>query len=220
MKSKLIPILILVSSAFLAAALAIFLKVSNTPPSSTSLPEAVPEEKIAAGKFFVGDKLPDFSATDGEGNTFRLSDALDGEHFVVVNFHHPDCPCSVNCSRLINSMMDEGADDITVVGLLSSGYDDQRVLTALQEQRDEGILRYPVFFDPDQVLKERFGATRTPEAWVLDNEGYIRYYGAPESTLFPKSKDYRPLLKEALVAMRENKTPEIQAMRSIGCPIE
>jgi peroxiredoxin len=219
MKSKLIPIIILVSSALITAVVAIVVKTSQSSPTS-DFDQPTLDVKIPAGKFFIGDKLPDFSATDGEGNTFQLSQALDGEHFVVVNFHHPDCPCSVNCSRLINSMMDEGTDDITVVGLLSSGYDDERVLNALQDQRDEGILRYAVYFDPDQKLKERFGATRTPEAWVLDKEGYIRYYGAPESTLFPRSKDYRPLLKEALVAMRENKTPEIQAMRSIGCPIE
>jgi len=177
-------------------------------------------EGQAAGNFRLGDKLPDFTVQDAEGKPVRLSSFLDGEHFVVVNFHHPDCPCAANCGRLINEMEQEGyADQVKVVGILSSDTRDDRVLKALQTQIEQKEISFPVFFDHDQSVVKLLGATRTPEMWVLDKEGRIVFYGAPENSLFPGSPGHRYLLREAMAALQAGKSPEIARFDPIGCRI-
>lgn len=174
---------------------------------------------LAAGKFEIGGKLPDFEVQTVDGEGFALSDALDGDHYVVVNFHHPDCPCAENCSEMIADQMGEGYEDVKIIGILSEGHDNPRVMKALNQQKEDGIVTFPVYLDPDQTARNALAPTRTPETWVLDKDGTIRFWGAPESSLFPNSKDHRYLLKEAVDALRAGETPELQSVPPIGCLI-
>lgn len=174
----------------------------------------------AAGAFTLGDKLPNFSVHDGAGKGVELKEVLDGEHYVVVNFHHPDCPCAANCGRLISEMQANGYDDVKVIGIMTADTRNDRVLQALDEQLKDGTISYPVYFDHDGAVRELLGATRTPEMWVLDKDGTIAFYGAPENTLFPGSPGHRYLLREAIDALRAGQQPEIRRYDPIGCPIE
>ncbi len=192
-------------------------QVSAAASSSAQSTQAVP---VKAGNFELGDQLPDFQLTDTQGDTYQFSELKDENKFVVVNFHHPDCPCAASCGRLINEMQQEGYSDVQVIGILSHDHDNQRVLKALDKQQTEGEITFPVYLDPTGKVLELFGATRTPEMWVLDKSGRIRFYGAPENTLFPGSEGHRYLLREAIDALRKGQTPDIVAEQPIGCPIE
>ncbi len=173
-----------------------------------------------AGNFHIGEKLPDFTLSDIDGAEIHLSDKLDGEHFVIVTSHHPDCPCAANCGRLVSKMQSEGLEDVTIFGFMSEGTRDKYDLAALKEQQDAGIITYPVYFDHDKKVTNLLGAERTPEIWVLDKDGTIVYWGAPENTLFPGTEGHRYLLEEAVDALRAGETPEVQRYAPIGCPID
>lgn len=187
------------------------------PPAPGS---ATTNDPMAAGNLRIGDKMPDIVFQDREGKEHRLAEFLDGEHFVVLTFHHPDCPCAESCARLINEMTNAGYSDVRIVGLMASGYDSERVIKALDQQIGDKLVNFPVYMDRNQVVMKQLGATRTPEIWVLDKDGFIRYYGAPENSLFPGTPGHRYLLREAIDALRQGKAPEIQSKRPIGCPIE
>ncbi|MCC5875829.1 MAG: redoxin domain-containing protein [Candidatus Sumerlaeia bacterium] len=173
-----------------------------------------------AGNFTIGERVPDFPLTRLDGTETTLNALLDGDHYVVINFHHPDCPCAQNCGRLVAEMMEENGDDLHVVGILPTGEDDPRVMRAIDQQYNRGIVTFPVYFDKDRSLRELFGAERTPEVWLLDKDGSIAYYGAPESTLFPGASDHRFLLREAVEALRAGEKPEFTTFMAIGCPID
>jgi peroxiredoxin len=191
---------------------------SQQQPAATNTVEM---NRPTAGAFMMGEKLPDFTATAADGSTVRLADLLDGKHFVVINFHHPDCPCAENCGKLIADMEKAGElKDVHVVGILAMAEPRERTMNALARQQREGSVTFPVYLDKGGELVKKFGAKRTPEVWVLDREGRIAYHGAPESTLFPGSTDHRFLLREALVALREGREPAVRQFDSIGCPIE
>jgi len=181
---------------------------------------ASPASTISAGNFKIGDRMPDFELTDPSGARKKLSSFIDGKQFVVINFHHPDCPCAASCGRLVASMAKEGYADMTVLGILPSGADDERVLAALAEQRSEGIINYPIFYDPDGAIRIKLGALRVPEIWVLDREGRIAYWGAPENTLYAGGPKHRFLLREAIDALRAGETPAVVSYEPIGCPID
>ncbi len=201
----------------------VFQRVRTVAEEQIAEAQALEEAKarIEAGNLFIGDEFPDIEFETREGEVRRIGEFLGKDQYVVVNFHHPDCPCAANCGRLIAGMTGEnGYDDVQVVGLLASGYDDPRVWNDLEAQRQEGIVTFPVFVDRGQKVMKQVGAKRTPEIWVLDKDGRVAYHGAPESTLFPGSVDHRYLLREAIDALRAGTAPEIQSTPSIGCLIE
>jgi peroxiredoxin len=177
------------------------------------------ESALSAGNLRLGDKMPDFEVTARDGKSFHLKDAIDGKHFVVVTFHHPDCPCSENCGKLISEMEGAGYDDVRVIGVMSSGTKNEMDLKNLDEQVSEGVITFPVYMDHERAVQKMLGATRTPEMWVLDKDGTIAFYGAPENTLFPGSEGHRYLLREAIDALRAGRQPEIRRYDPIGCPI-
>lgn len=173
-----------------------------------------------AGNFQLGDKIPDFTVETEAGEKVSLSDFQDGEHFVVVNVTHPDCPCAESCSKLINEMESEGYDDVKVMGVLPVDEDNPRVVKALHKQEEDGIVTFPVYFDPERVAVKMLGAVQTPTVWVLDKEGRIRFWGAPENTLFAGSEGHRYLLREAIDALRKGEDPPVKTFKPIGCAIE
>jgi peroxiredoxin len=216
-KTLLIGVIVILGIMVIGTAALILRVRSITQDQAT---QAAIEARIPAGNFHIGGTLPPLTFTNAEGESVTLASLLDGNHFVVINFTHPDCPCARTCGELIATMFEEEGDDFHVVGILAAGEDDPRVVKALEEHRREGIVTYPVFLDRDRSLRKLFGATRTPEVWVLDKDGTIAYYGAPESTLFPGAEDHRFLLREAIVALRNGQEPEFRTFMPIGCPMD
>ena len=178
-------------------------------------------EDPAAGNLKIGGTAPDFELATLDGETIRLSDLLDGKHYVCVIWHSPACPCSRNCSTAIGKeLTSDKYPDLTLVGVMSdANWDFDYMQSDLRDQIKEGIVTFPVLIDKDQSLMKEYGAERTPTVWLLDKQGRIRYWGAPESTLEPTASGYRFLLKDAVDALRKGGQPPIQRFDPIGCKI-
>jgi len=188
--------------------------------SLASTPVAAAAKSMKAGNLEIGATMPDIAFTAADGARHQLSEFLGAKPFTAVTFTHPDCPCAASCGKLIAEMGREGYDDVQVIGILPVDWDNKRVLTALDEQRAEGVVTYPVYQDRDGSARKLLGATRTPEMWLLDREGKVVFYGAPENTLFPGSPGHRFLLREAVDALRAGRRPEVETYKPIGCAIE
>jgi peroxiredoxin len=174
----------------------------------------------AAGAFRVGDELPNLSVQREDGTSVSFKDFMGEKRFLVVNFHHPDCPCAANCGKLIGELMTEGVTDVAVLGILSIGEKDARVREALAAQLASGEVPFPVLFDEGRAVQQKLGATRTPELWIVDRDLRIHYWGAPESSLFPGTQGHRYYLREALAALRAGRSPEVVSAPPIGCLID
>lgn len=174
-----------------------------------------------AGNLTLGGSAPDFELATYDGQSIRLSDQLDGDHFVCVIWHSPACPCAHNCATAISERLTtEAYADLRIVGVMSDGNWDYDYMQAdLERQIADGVVTFPVVLDKDQSLMKQYGAERTPTVWLLDQKGRIRYWGAPESTLEPTASGYRFLLKEAVDALRKGQQPAVQSFDPIGCKI-
>lgn len=175
----------------------------------------------SAGNLRFGDKLPDFELATLDGESFRLHDLIDGEHYVAVIFHAPGCPCSRNCARAVGEHLTPAEyPDLRILGVASDKFwSVDWFQEDLRTQLTDGTLTFPVVIDKDQSVMRLYGAERTPTVWLADKQGRIRFYGAPENVLEPGGSDYKFLMQNALDDLRAGRDPQVPSFPPIGCPI-
>lgn len=74
--------------------------------------------------------------------------------------------------------------------------------------------------DNNSVLADAYGATRTPEVFLLNNDGTIVYKGAIDDNPSDASNVTREHLKIAIDEMLNNKTIAVTESKSVGCSIK
>jgi peroxiredoxin len=141
--------------------------------------------------------------------------------FSVLIFYSPECPISNAYSPTLAELSQAFPSErvrwagVCVDPELSA--EDQKA-----HAKDFG-LKFPIVLDRDAALARKLGATMTPEAFVVDDHGRIRYHGRIDGQFAARGKrNAHPSgteLKDAitdLMAGRAVKQPHVPA---VGCPI-
>jgi peroxiredoxin len=122
----------------------------------------------------IGTPIADFTLPDCHGQVFHLSDQGDRAAIVVV-FLGVDCPLAkLYGPRLAEMARTFGPRGVAFVGIDSNQHDS---LAALARYGKQHRIPFPLLRDPGNAIADRFGAERTPEAFVLDRRRVIRYRG-------------------------------------------
>jgi peroxiredoxin len=165
----------------------------------------------------VGKKSPEFRLSDPAGKQLGLSDLKDAK-LVVVTFLGTECPLARLYAPRLSQMAAAYADkQVAFVGIDSNLQDTP---AEIAEYLDEYQVKFPVLADPQSITADAFGATRTPEVFVLDETRTVRYHGRIDGQLQPglqKTTNPRSDLSVALdelLAGKEVSTPETEA---VGC---
>ncbi|MDK2971355.1 MAG: hypothetical protein PWP23_1110 [Candidatus Sumerlaeota bacterium] len=195
---------------------------SEQPDAPSGAAAPIAEEHASAGNLSMGDKLPDFELATLDGETYRLHDLIDGEHYVAVIWHAPTCPCAANCARAIaEEFTAEKYPDLRILGVVSDEiWDYDWYQEDLRAQSESGAVTFPVVIDREMEVIDVYGAQRTPTVWLADKEGRIRFWGAPENVLDGEAESgYRFLLKEAVDDLRAGREVATPRFEPIGCKI-
>ncbi len=122
----------------------------------------------------IGKQIEEFSLHDFRGKVHNLSDYKDSKA-VVVAFIGIECPLAkLYVSRLEQIAADFGDKGVTVLAIDSNRQDSMTELTGFATRHK---LTFPVLKDPDNKVADLFDAKRTPEAYLLDANGVVQYYG-------------------------------------------
>ncbi|MFF0267002.1 thioredoxin family protein [Kribbella sp. NPDC004536] len=140
----------------------------------------------------------------------------------VVVFTANGCPFARAWHDRIQAVAREYGDrGVQVLQLISNDATDhpEDAPEALAARVTAGDFAGPLLHDADQALAQAFGATATPEVFVMDHDGIVRYHGAPDSDHDDPSQN-AAWLREALdelLAGRAVARPETSAA---GCSIK
>lgn len=168
------------------------------------------------GEVAIGGKMPDFQLTDYTGETHSLSD-YKGK-VVVLEFMSQHCPWSRGAAPSI-AALSKKYDDENVVFL---GIDSHRSTTHEDNKayaKEIGI-PYPVLRDENNVYADAVGATRTPELYVVDEEGVLRYHGAYDNRKSPGDTGDVNYLAKAVDAVVAGEPIEDAEVNAWGCTIK
>ena len=76
-----------------------------------------------------------------------------------------------------------------------------------------------VLIDAEQVVADLYGAQSTPHAFVVDQNGILRYRGAIDNVTFRQRIASRFYLEEAVEALLAGRLPEVPETPAYGCAV-
>src|SRR5437868_11138686 len=167
-----------------------------------------------AGKYnkaiSVGDKAPDFSGIpaiyNGEDASLSLSDLK--EDIVVLAFLANHCPVVQRYEdRLIDFVNDYKDKGVRVVGVSVNDIDQDR-LPGIKKYTKEHKSNYIYGYDESQAMGRAYGATNTPQFFVLDKERKIRYTGTLDDNQ-NEAKVTKTYLRDAVDALLKGESPPV-----------
>jgi len=179
---------------------------------------------VFAGKFnkviTVGQKAPDFSGipavANGEDASVSLADLK--EDVVVVVFLANHCPVVQRYEdRIIDFTNDYKNKNVKVVGFAVSAMDQDK-LPGIKKYMQDHKSNYIYGYDETQAVGKAYGATNTPQFFVLDKERKIRYTGAMDDSQ-REDKVTKTYLRDAVDAVLKGETPAVEETRPEGCGV-
>lgn len=178
---------------------------------------------FAQSGYQLGQKVNDFTLKDSKGQDVSLSNFKELKTVVLV-FTNNQCPyAKLYEKRLVNLnnlYQDRGVRFIFVNPTL--GQTGESVAEMQQKVTDANI-HFPYLADEGQQVSQAFGATKTPEVFVLHNnngEFFLKYKGAIDDNPQLESGVKENYLKNAIEAVLSNRNIEAFDKRATGCLIK
>ncbi len=154
-----------------------------------------------------------------DGRRVNLAPPAGGATAVV--FYSSECPISNSYSPTLNALVDFFASKpVKWLGVcVDPDLSDSEVET---HARDFG-LKLPIARDRRGSCARKLGAKVTPEAFVIDSLGKIRYHGRIDDQFAARQKrNANPAaseLKDAIVAVLSGKEVKPEQVEAVGCPL-
>jgi glutathione peroxidase-family protein len=177
-----------------------------------------------AGKYnkviSVGDKAPDISGIpaieSGEQKSLTLSDIK--EDVVVVVFLANHCPVVGQYEdRIIDFTKDYKEKGVKVVGIAVSQQEGDKI-PGIKNYMNEHKSNYIYGYDESQAIGKAYGASNTPQFFVLDKERKIRYTGAMDDN-GREDKVTKTYLRDAVDAVLKGETVAVSETQPKGCGV-
>lgn len=164
----------------------------------------------------VGSEAPTFSLPDTQGVMHALADYKASKATVVI-FVSTQCPVSnAYNDRMAAISKEYTAKGVTVLGVYSNKAEGIDEIAA--HAKEHGFT-FVTLKDANNVVADKYGASVTPEAFVIDAKGTLRYHGRiddnqKESSV--TSKDLRTALDQIVGGQDVAKTEA----KAFGCSIK
>ncbi|HEU4347660.1 MAG TPA: thioredoxin family protein [Actinoplanes sp.] len=175
---------------------------------------------MSAHRLTVGDPAPALELPDTDGTVVRLNPA---EHPAsVVVFTANGCPYARAWHDRIQAIAhDYAGRDVPVLQVVSNdetGHPEDSA-TAMTARVAAGELAGPFLRDAGQSAARAYGTTATPEVFVIDRSGLVRYHGAPDGDHDDPAQDAR-WVREALDDVLAGRPVARPRTSPAGCSIK
>lgn len=160
-----------------------------------------------------GKTAPEFTLLDLEGRTHSLADYRG--QIVAINFWSAECPWAERADEEITVMLGDWGEKVVLLSIASNANEPIEMLKEVAEER--GISA--VLHDADQRIARKYDAQFTPQIFVLDEKGLLRYQGAFDDVTFRQPEPTRNYLREAVEALMEGRLPEVEQADAYGCTV-
>ena len=162
------------------------------------------------------DKVEDFSLADYNGNKHSLSQYKDSKAIVVM-FIATECPVS----KAYNARMEKLFKEYNEKGFTFLGINSNKAesVSRIKEHAVENELTFTILKDEKNVIADKFGASFTPEIYVLDGSFNVLYHGRIDNSKSESDVQSQDL-KNALNEILDGKEVTKKETKAFGCSIK
>jgi peroxiredoxin len=170
-------------------------------------------------KVDLGQPAPKFTGLLGtDGKSHSLEDYKSAK-VLVIAFTCNHCPVAQMYEdrfiRFANAQKKRGVVFIAISSSLLPPDSPEK----MRERATQKGFPFDYLSDPSQEAGRAYGATVTPQLFVLDRERNIAYMGKFDDDIEPE-KVHRSYVREAVHALLDGKRPDPSETRATGCGIE
>lgn len=170
---------------------------------------------VQAQEFKVGSPVTDFAVAQPDGSTAHFVQ-LKGD-VTLVMFISVQCPVSNAYDDRMNALYQEYAPKGVKFIVINANRTESPA--EVEEHAREHHFQFAVYKDGNNVVADRFGATVTPETYVIDSAGVVRYHGSiDDAQNISRVTTHR--LNLALDAVLSGKEPPQVETKAFGCTIK
>jgi peroxiredoxin len=175
----------------------------------------------------VGKPAPDFTATDTNGITHKLSDQRGS--IVVLEWTNHDCPFvrkHYDTSNMQALQKDAKAQGVVWWSVISSASGKEGYVTPVQaNELTSGRKAAPsaVLLDPQGTVGRLYGARTTPHMYIIDAKGNLAYMGGIDDKPSASPADVKTAnnyVRNALTALKNGQPVEPATTRPYGCSVK
>lgn len=145
---------------------------------------------------------------------------LQGEKVTVVAFLGTECPLVKLYAGRLQKLAEQYADQgVKLVGINSNQHDS---LTEINHFVKTNKLTFPMLKDTGNRVADAYGAERTPEVFVLDEQGKVRYHGRIDDQYTygrQRPKVTRAHLAETIKQLVAGEPLTVTSTEPVGCHI-
>jgi peroxiredoxin len=173
-------------------------------------------------KLTIGERAPEFLLPGVDGQEYSLGLFRD-KKVVVVVFTCNHCPYArayeERLIQLQRDYADQGVQFLAINSNDSMTYPEDSFDNMIKRARDRQF-NFPYLRDETQHVARAYGAEYTPEVFVLNAKGQVRYIGRVDDNWQQPHKVQTHNLRDAIVAVLKHKPVENPVTHAIGCTIK
>ena len=154
-----------------------YYEFNGTTANITLTSSLIQGESVSSNSFKLGDVMYDFSFTDTDGNTVKLSEVLAEKDMVMLNFWYVDCSACQTEFPVLQKAYERFSENVEVLGLNPYPEDDMSGVAAM---KDSFQLTFPMGkvdnnFNPQRFVYPVTGAAchGYPTSVFIDRYGVI-----------------------------------------------
>jgi peroxiredoxin len=174
-------------------------------------------------KLKIGDKLLNFSLPATDGKTYEAQTLLSQSQVLIVVFTCNHCPYALAWEDRINSLSHDYAEQgVKLVAInpndavrYPADSFEKMIVHARQKQ-----FSFPYLYDESQEVAHSYGAERTPELFIFDKEGVLRYHGATDDNYDDENEVKQPYARQAVEAILAQQKVLLTETVPVGCTIK
>jgi len=171
----------------------------------------------------IGSRIVSFKLKNVDGKMVSTDELSKGKQATVIVFSCNHCPyVQAWEDRMIQSGKAYGPQGVAFALINANDpvkYSEDSYPEMIKRAKNKGY-PFPYLHDEDQSVARAYGATRTPEVFLFDAQGILRYHGRIDDNYEDPKKVRSQDLKDALEAVMAGRAPSVSETPIVGCTIK
>lgn len=171
----------------------------------------------------IGSYAPDFELLGIDEQVHHLGRYLQRWRGVVVVFLCNECPYVFRYLKRLKQLQAQFEQQgVTIVGInanYANRYHEES-LKNMKEFAAQNQLNFPCLWDATQDVAVSFGVQQTPAAFLIDQQGIVRYCGAIDDNAQNPEAVQKSYLQEAIASLLAGAAIDQTLTKTIGSPLK